>query len=100
MTLIRCDDPACVDGDADGDGVPDSADNCSDVSNPNQADSDGDAVGDACDIAPTTSSPEPDRTPGTLPATGSISARIVVAALAFSLSGCAIAVIARRKAWR
>ena len=35
--------------DADGDGVPDSADNCPGVSNPDQADSDGDGIGDACD---------------------------------------------------
>ena len=38
--------------DADGDGVPDAADNCSLVSNPDQLDTDGDGIGDACD--PTT----------------------------------------------
>lgn len=35
--------------DADKDGVPDSADNCSDVANADQVDVDVDAVGDACD---------------------------------------------------
>ena len=38
------------DPDADGDGIADSADNCPDTSNPDQADSDGDGVGDACDL--------------------------------------------------
>ena len=36
----------------DGDGVPGVCDNCSTVSNPDQADSDGDGVGDACDNCP------------------------------------------------
>jgi hypothetical protein len=35
--------------DADGDGVPDSADDCVTVANPAQADLDGDGLGDACD---------------------------------------------------
>ena len=35
--------------DADGDGVPDSIDNCDNVANANQLNSDGDAQGDACD---------------------------------------------------
>jgi len=38
--------------DSDGDGIPDSADNCPFVSNPDQADSNANGVGDACD-APT-----------------------------------------------
>ena len=40
--------------DADGDGVPDTQDNCPTVANSNQTDSDGDGVGDACDQCPGT----------------------------------------------
>jgi hypothetical protein len=40
-------------GDADGDGVADSDDNCPGATNADQADGDGDAYGDACDCAPT-----------------------------------------------
>ena len=39
-----------VESDRDWDGVPDGADNCPDILNPDQADSDGDGIGDACDI--------------------------------------------------
>jgi hypothetical protein len=35
--------------DTDGDGIPDSSDNCPLVANPDQADVDADGVGDACD---------------------------------------------------
>ena len=35
--------------DTDGDGVPDSTDNCPHIGNPSQADMDGDLMGDACD---------------------------------------------------
>jgi hypothetical protein len=35
--------------DSDGDGVPDSIDNCPNTSNPTQADCDQDGIGDACD---------------------------------------------------
>ncbi|MBI5740940.1 MAG: thrombospondin type 3 repeat-containing protein, partial [Nitrospirae bacterium] len=35
--------------DIDGDGIPDSVDNCVSSYNPEQADSDGDGVGDACE---------------------------------------------------
>ena len=38
--------------DTDGDGVPDSTDNCPTVSNADQKDTDGDGVGDACDVCP------------------------------------------------
>jgi Tol biopolymer transport system component len=38
--------------DSDGDGVPDSVDNCPTVPNPGQEDADGDGVGDACDGCP------------------------------------------------
>jgi hypothetical protein len=37
--------------DRDGDGIPDSADNCPDVPNVDQVDVDGDKIGDACDPA-------------------------------------------------
>ena len=37
------------DGDADGDGVPDSHDNCPTVANTSQRNTDGDRFGDACD---------------------------------------------------
>lgn len=50
-----------TDADKDGDGVPDSEDNCPTVFNPirpldidKQADSDGDGIGDACDKCPLT----------------------------------------------
>jgi slime mold repeat-containing protein/thrombospondin type 3 repeat protein len=38
--------------DADGDGVPDSCDNCPSLSNPDQSDIDSDGVGDRCDNCP------------------------------------------------
>jgi hypothetical protein len=43
---------ASADRDRDGDGVPDSMDNCPDTYNPMQDDEDGDHVGDACDPCP------------------------------------------------
>jgi large repetitive protein len=43
--------------DADGDGVPDSSDNCVNAANADQADSDTDGKGDACDFCPVTSNP-------------------------------------------
>jgi DMSO/TMAO reductase YedYZ molybdopterin-dependent catalytic subunit len=41
--------PVRVEPDTDGDGVPDSQDNCPNTFNPSQRDSDGDGTGDACD---------------------------------------------------
>jgi hypothetical protein len=43
--------------DADGDGVPDSSDNCPAISNADQADADADGHGDACDACPVTANP-------------------------------------------
>jgi len=47
-----------VPADRDNDGVPDSKDNCPDISNPNQVDNDGDGLGTACDITPMITNPE------------------------------------------
>lgn len=53
----RCDRPGgagsnAIPGDRDGDGVPDSGDNCPDNANADQANDDGDARGNACDSCP------------------------------------------------
>jgi hypothetical protein len=48
--------------DADGDGIPDSIDNCPASANANQADADHDGIGDVCDSAP--------NGPGSGPGTG------------------------------
>lgn len=40
--------PCAGDGDADGDGVCDSVDNCPFTANPDQTDANGDGIGDAC----------------------------------------------------
>lgn len=43
---------AALPPDGDGDGAPDSTDNCIDTANPDQADTDNDGLGDACDDEP------------------------------------------------
>ena len=45
--------------DRDGDGVPDSVDNCPDVPNADQANEDGDKLGDACDPCPVEANDNP-----------------------------------------
>ncbi|MGB8693236.1 MAG: thrombospondin type 3 repeat-containing protein [Steroidobacteraceae bacterium] len=50
--------------DADGDGIPDSTDNCPAIANPTQANSDGDSFGDACDNCPKVSNPDQKDTNG------------------------------------
>jgi hypothetical protein len=45
-------DAATATGDTDGDGVPDSIDNCVTTPNPDQHDHDGDGRGDVCDVCP------------------------------------------------
>jgi len=47
-----------VNTDYDGDGIPDTVDNCPSVANALQADSDHDGVGDACDNCPAVSNPD------------------------------------------
>ncbi len=44
--------------DADCDGIPDAADNCPGVSNPDQLDADADGVGDVCDNCPNNANPD------------------------------------------
>jgi hypothetical protein len=51
--------------DLDGDGIPDSADNCPTVANANQADADADGVGDACDNCKNVSNPRVTPDPAT-----------------------------------
>lgn len=43
--------------DRDGDGVPNTRDNCPDVRNPEQTDTDSDMTGDACDACPMAANP-------------------------------------------
>jgi predicted outer membrane repeat protein len=44
--------------DSDGDGVPNSSDNCPTIANPDQADSDGDGDGNACDNCVSVANPD------------------------------------------
>jgi len=46
-----------IGADKDGDGIPDSTDNCQTVKNQDQADSDRDGVGDECDNCPALNNP-------------------------------------------
>jgi hypothetical protein len=46
-----------TESDADGDGIPDSGDNCPDVVNPGQEDDDGDGIGNVCDNCTDTANP-------------------------------------------
>ena len=50
IAMLLCAVPALAQ-DADGDGVPDSNDNCPLVANPSQTDCNGNGAGDACDTA-------------------------------------------------
>ena len=50
--------------DSDGDGIPDSMDNCPNKFNPDQKDSDGDGVGDVCDNCVNTYNPNQADTDG------------------------------------
>ena len=49
LTTLTVRMAADANGDSDSDGVPDAADNCTEVSNPDQRDTDGDDYGNVCD---------------------------------------------------
>lgn len=49
--------PVVPTNDKDGDGIPDSTDNCPDTPNADQHDADNDGKGDACDLCPTKPNP-------------------------------------------
>lgn len=57
ITIIVTDQPGAP-SDMDGDGVPDSTDNCPTAPNPSQEDTDGDGIGDPCDNCPVLSNPD------------------------------------------
>lgn len=50
--------------DADGDGMPDTTDNCPSTPNPDQADDDADGIGNACDNCPSTANADQTDTDG------------------------------------
>jgi len=50
--------------DFDGDGIPDSQDNCPTIFNPGQEDTDGDGIGDVCDNCPSIPNPGQEDTDG------------------------------------
>lgn len=54
---VAVDTPDGPPGDRDGDGIPDTSDNCPDVANPDQRDEDADGVGNPCDNCPATPNP-------------------------------------------
>ena len=58
------------DCDSDGDGVPETIDNCPSVANSDQTDWDADRVGNVCDATPGTAPAPPTTTPTTPPTTG------------------------------
>jgi hypothetical protein len=62
----RFDAPLPAPRDADGDGIPDAADNCPTTANPDQADRDKDRVGNACEVLP----------PGDVPVVAGTTARV------------------------
>ncbi|WP_231891981.1 thrombospondin type 3 repeat-containing protein, partial [Tenacibaculum ovolyticum] len=54
--VSKCEIP-CEGEDSDGDGIPDTCDNCPKEKNRDQEDTDGDGIGDACDNCPKTENP-------------------------------------------
>lgn len=56
--------PMSCNPDIDGDGTPDSQDNCPTVYNPTQVDNDGDLIGNECDNCPEVSNPDQKDTDG------------------------------------
>ena len=57
-------DSSCAEGDRDGDGIPDSLDNCWTTYNPLQEDTDTDSVGDSCDNCPYVYNPDQQNSDG------------------------------------